>query len=51
MPAAEIQNEAVLRDKVTAVASSLSPRAMIAFPVLGAILLPVIVALPGAALQ
>jgi len=46
----EIQVEAILRDIVTAVASTLSPGAMVALPLLRAILLPCTASLPGALL-
>jgi len=48
--AAEIQTEAVLRDEVTPVASTLRPAPMVGGPPLRAILLPGIVPLPAAAL-
>jgi len=50
MLAAEIETEGVLRDVGTAVAAALGPAAMVGGPVLGAILLKGIVALPAATL-
>jgi hypothetical protein len=46
----EIETEAVLRNVVTAIASTLRPRAMLAFPVLSTTLLPGTVPLPAASL-
>jgi hypothetical protein len=48
--AAEIQTKGVLRDVVTAVASTLRPTPVVGRPALGAILLPGIVPLPSAPL-
>jgi hypothetical protein len=48
--AAEIQIKGVLRDVVTAVASTLRPTPVVGGPALGAILLPRIVPLPSAPL-
>jgi len=46
----EIETEGLLRNVVATVSSALGPSAMFALPLSGAILLPVIVPLPAAAL-
>jgi hypothetical protein len=50
MLVAEMKTEACLRNVVTAIAAALGPSAMLALPLLGAILLPGVMPLPAAAL-